>query len=167
MRTIASLTSVLAMLVAAAFAADAKTAATASADHNAIVIVFKDGHQQVFSLADIARVEFKTVATRGTAGVPILGKNHFLGKWRVGEGNGSNFFITLESDGEAQKSIGAIHGTWTLVDGEAQISWDDGWHDIIRQVGSKHEKFAFGPGKSFSDPPANVTNAIKADAKPI
>ena len=54
-----------------------------------------------------------------------------------------HFFITLDDDGTARKTLGASHGTWTLVDGEARISWDDGWHDVIRKVGGKHEKVAY------------------------
>ena len=91
----------------------------------------------------------------------------FVGKWEVGEGNGNDFYATLDADGEAHKSIGASHGTWTVVDGEARISWDDGWHDAIRKVGSKYEKFAHAPGKSFDDPPSNVTAARNTDPKPI
>ena len=168
MRSIGSLACVLGMLICAAYAADSKS--TASDDRNTIVIVFKDGRQQSFSLADIARVEFRTSTAHvhgSSSGMPVLGKNHFVGKWRVGDGSGSDFYITLSPDGDARKSIGAIHGTWSVVDGEAQIIWDDGWHDAIRQVGSKHEKFAYAPGKSFSDPPSNVTNAVNTQAKPI
>jgi hypothetical protein len=54
-----------------------------------------------------------------------------------------------------------------VVNGEAEISWDDGWHDAIRKVGTKHEKFAFEPGKSFSDSPSNVTNATNTQPNPI
>jgi hypothetical protein len=95
------------------------------------------------------------------------GRAHFIGKWEVGQGNGSTFFITLEAEGSAKKSIGEAHGTWTLVDGEAHIAWDDGWHDIIRKVGSKHEKVAFEPGKSFTDSPSNVTAAQKTQGETI
>lgn len=124
------------------------------------MIVFKDGHQQNIAGSEIARIEFETSA------VP-MGRNHFVGKWEVGEGNGSSFFITLEASGEARKTLGASHGTWAFVDGEARISWDDGWHDVIRKVGGKHEKVAFEPGKSFSDPPANVTAARNTEPRPI
>jgi len=126
------------------------------------VVVYKDGHQDKIAAADIARIEFESSETPATPS-----RAHFIGKWEVGEGNGQNFFITLEADGDATKSIGAAHGTWTLVDGEAHIAWDDGWHDIIRKVGGKHEKFAFEPGKSFTDKPANVTDARNTQAKPI
>ena len=90
-----------------------------------------------------------------------------MGKWEVGQGNGSNFYITLDADGSARKSLGSTHGTWTLVDGEAHISWDDGWHDIIRKVGAKHQKIAIEPGKSFDDEPANVTAARNLEPRPI
>ena len=76
-------------------------------------------------------------------------------------------YITLKSNGDATKSIGSTHGTWVVVDGEARIAWDDGWHDVIRKVGSKHEKFAYEPGKSLDDEPSNVTNAVNLEAQPI
>src|SRR5580704_2517648 len=157
-------------------------------DHSSVVIVFKDGHRQSFASSEISRIDFKTPAvifkdghqekiatadisriefepSEGTVGT--LGRGHFIGKWEVGQGNGSNFFITLEADGDARKTLGAAHGTWTLVDGEARITWDDGWHDAIRKVGTKHEKLAYEPGKSFGDQPSNVTAARNTEAKPI
>ncbi len=127
------------------------------------IVVFKDGRQQSFPLTDVQSFEFDTTATKPS----LPGRNHFVGKWKVGQGNGANFFITLEASGEARKSIGASHGTWTVVEGEARIAWDDGWHDAIRKVGTKHEKVAFEPGKSFSDEPANVTDAVNTSAQPI
>jgi hypothetical protein len=127
------------------------------------VIVYKDGHQEKLPAADIARIEFET----SELGAMAPGRGHFVGKWEVGQGNGDNFFITLDADGDAKKSIGAAHGTWSLVDGEARIAWDDGWHDVIRKVGTKHEKLAYEPGKSFDDQPTNVTAARNTQAKPI
>jgi hypothetical protein len=126
------------------------------------VVVFRDGRQQSLSTAEVARIEFTSYSDSP------LGRNHFVGKWQVGVGIGSEtFFITLEPNGEARKSMGASHGTWTVIDGEARISWDDGWHDAIRKVGTKHEKYAYEPGKSFSDPPSNVTDAKNTTAQPI
>lgn len=127
------------------------------------VIVYKDGHQEKFSPSDITRIEFGS----SSLSEMMPGRGHFVGKWEVGEGNGGTFYITLEADGEARKTLGSSHGTWTLVDGEARISWDDGWHDAIRKVGSKHEKLAYEPGKSFNDTPSNVTAARNTQPKPI
>ena len=134
----------------------------AADEQNSLVIVFKDGHQQTFSMAEVARIEFKTSGTPSLAG-----RGRFLGKWRVGDGAGGQFFITLEPSGVAGKSIGASHGTWTVVNGEARIAWDDGWHDAIRKVGDKYEKAAFSPGKTFSDPPSNVTEAENTSPQAI
>ena len=53
------------------------------------------------------------------------------------------------------------------MNGEARISWDDGWHDAIRKAGSKHEKVAFEPGRSFTDEPSNVTDAKNTNPQPI
>jgi hypothetical protein len=162
---------VLALGMMGLFATAAMAQGTKSQD--AIVIVFKDGHQQSIPMSSIARIEFKsspaTAASAGAAsGASALGLNHFVGKWEVGEGSGrSTFFITLNRDGTASKTIGAAHGTWAVVDGEAQVTWDDGWHDAIRKVGSKHQKYAYGPGKTFSDEPDNVTEAKNTEPSPI
>jgi hypothetical protein len=140
-------------------------------DRGAVVIVFNDGHRQRFPLSAVGHLEYRsstgitTPISLPTAAMP--GRGHFLGKWIVGEGNGNSFYITLEENGEATKSIGAGHGTWTYVDGEARVSWDDGWHDIIRKVGAKHEKFAFEPGRSLSETPSNVTEARNTTPRPI
>jgi hypothetical protein len=157
-------------------------------DRGSVVVVFKDGHRQSFAMGEIARIDFEArvvivykdghqdkVAGEiariefGDSAVSAAtpGRAHFVGKWEVGQGNGQYFFITLDSDGKATKSIGAAHGTWTLVDGEARIAWDDGWHDAIRKVGTKHEKFAYEPGRSFDDSPSNVTAARNTEPKPI
>jgi hypothetical protein len=131
---------------------------------DADIVVFRDGGQKSFRMSETQSFEFDTSAS--TALAP--GRNHFVGKWKVGQGPGAgNFYITLEANGEAHKSIGADHGTWTVVDGEARIAWDDGWHDVIRKVGTKHEKLAFEPGKSFSEKPNNVTAAVNTSAEPI
>jgi hypothetical protein len=127
-------------------------------------IIFKDGHQQSLALADASRIEFGTSAVGGS----LMGKNHFLGKWKVGPGDGvGHFFITLKADGEAAKTLGSSHGTWTIVDGEARITWDDGWRDVIRRAGTGHEKVAHEPGTTFSDASTNVAHAVRVDAEPI
>jgi len=154
----------------------------AHASDRSITVVFKDGHQKTFSIPEVSRIDFKAgnmLVTRGGKqesiplanvlridfgtgdSLPPLGRNHFVGKWEFGEGSGTNetFFVTLDPDGQAHKSIGAPHGTWVVVDGEARISWDDGWHDVIRKVGSKHEKFAYEPGRPITDDPSNVAEA--------
>jgi hypothetical protein len=146
----------LGILVIAACAVSAQQAEKPSDGPKSIVITFKDGHQQSFSMSEIARVEYVGEADA------VLGPDYFLGKWEVGTGSGGGFFIIkLESDGEASKTLGASHGIWTVEGNEARISWDDGWHDAIRKVGDKHEKLAFYPGTTFTNKPDNVTAARK------
>ncbi len=164
-------------IIAAVFSCLAQTKSNQS-----IAVVFKDGHQKNFPLSTVSGISFKkdamVIAHDGRQeSIPVndivrmdfhagsskslpMGRNHFLGKWEFGTGQGSDTFtVTLDADGQAHKSIGAPHGTWVLVDNEARISWDDGWHDVIRKVGGKHQKFAFEPGKSFTDQPSNVSTA--------
>ena len=169
----------------------ATSAAQISPSHeqpNSFVLVFKDGHEKSFSTADVSRIELNPVrivlrngreesfATGEIVRIDVnnsarengvLGRNHFVGKWKVGTGAVGNFIITLNRNGEASKTLGASHGTWVLFNGEARISWDDGWHDAIRKVGSKHEKFAYEPGRSFDDEPSNVTDAQSMNPQPI
>jgi hypothetical protein len=130
--------------------------------HAPAMIVFKDEHRKSIPGAEVSRVEFENPANTSAPG-----KNHFVGKWKVGVGNGGSFYITLERDGTARKSMGSPHGTWTVVEGEARISWDDGWHDAIRKVGARHEKRAYEPGRSFDDAPSNVTSATNTEPKEI
>jgi hypothetical protein len=124
-------------------------------DTGSIVLVFKNGHRQSFAVADIERIEFNAPATSAS----LTERGRFVGEWKVGDGAGGTFLITLERDGDAAKTIGSKHGTWTVVNGEARISWEDGWHDVIRREGGKYHKVAFAPGKSFSDDPANIEDA--------
>ena len=134
--------------------------------NDSLVIVFKDGHQQTIPMADVVRIEFSTQ----TSSAPTeAGINRFLGKWTVGEGRGMNsdFTINLKRNGAAEKSLGSTHGTWIVVDGEAHISWDDGWKDVIRRVGERYEKVAHAPGTSFSGTSDNITDARREDAGPI
>src|ERR1700730_17697167 len=155
MRRILAVVFVVVALVALVMAAASKGKSASQDDRNSIVIVFKDGHQQTFPMADVARIEFTAPPVAASGSWP----GHFMGKWRVGDGVGGTFFITLERNGVARKTVGGGHGTWTAVDGEARITWNDGWCDAIRKRGDGYEKAAFEPGKSFSDTPSNVAEA--------
>jgi hypothetical protein len=110
-------------------------------------------------------VSYRRVGSALSASGPSRG--HFFGKWEVGDGSGSTFYITLQKDGDAKRSLGDVHGKWVYVNGEAQITWDDGAEDAIRRVGSLYQKFAYRAGKSFSDVPDNVTSASNITPKPI
>jgi hypothetical protein len=159
------------VLLVAVDGSQISAAPVSAGESSTVVIVFKDGHRQSIPASTISAMEFKSAAGVVTPivipEVVVPGRGRFLGKWVVGDGNGSSFSITLEENGEATKSHGEAHGTWVYVDGEARVSWDDGWHDAIRKVGSKYEKFAYEPGKPFSDTPSNVTEANNTSPRPI
>jgi hypothetical protein len=93
-----------------------------------------------------------------------LSAANFAGEWKVGVGvAGETFTINLEKGGKATKSHGSPNGRWTVFGDEARITWDDGWHDVIRKAGTHWEKAAYAPGKSFSDPPDNITGATRTE----
>lgn len=155
-----------ALLALPALSIQAKAATKPGA--GSISIVFKDGHRQIFNLADIDRIEFPggpAVASAPAGDVPPRGR--FFGKWEAGDGAGNNFTITLNENGGARRSIGNVNGHWTYVNGEALITWDDGRKDAIRRVGNRYQKFAYDENKSFTDQPDNVTEAHNTAQKPI
>ena len=166
---VAGLATMLCLAVPVGFA---KTPAPASkSGAGTIVIVFKDGHRQSFNLSDIQRVEFPGGGEVASAAAPANptapSRGHYLGKWEVGDGSGNNFFITLDDNGDAWRSLHHEHGRWAYVNGEAQVSWDDGVKDSISRVGSRYQKSAYGSGKQFTDPPDNVTGAQNTMPHPI
>jgi hypothetical protein len=171
MRKMVGVAGLVTMLCFAVPSSFAKTPTASKSGSGTIVIVFKDGHRQSFNLSEIARVEFPgtgDVAGDTSAGNSLLpSRGRFLGKWEVGDGSGSYFYITLQEDGNAMRSLGNVHGRWAYMDGEARVTWDDGAQDAIRKVGSRYQKFAYASGKSFTDDPDNVTSAHNTTPRPI
>jgi hypothetical protein len=155
MRTLFKVFCIVGALAVAVAPAMPQPKSAPTEDDRSLVIIFKDGHQQTFRLADIARIEFSAPPTAAAAS-----RARFLGVWKVGVGGGDSgtFLITLKRDGVAEKS-GSHGGTWTVVNGEARCKWDDGWTDVIRKVGGQWEKAAWAPGTSLDEPPSNVTKA--------
>jgi hypothetical protein len=160
----------LAVLISLAASGMLAAASAPKAAPGTVVIIFKDGHRQAYNLSDISRIEFpasESAADAPSAGALPPSRGHFLGKWNVGDGNGGNFTIRLEENGDAYRSLGDQHGKWQYIDGEARVTWDDGAQDAIRKVGPGFQKFAYSMGKSFTDVPDNVTNARNTTPHPI
>jgi hypothetical protein len=131
---------------------------------NQVLTFNRDGHEQQIPLSKVSRIEVRDAAAENPEG-----RSHFVGKWSCGLGTNSSesFFVTLDRDGQAHKTHGSSHGTWTFVNGEAHIVWDDGWRDAIAKVGNKYEKRAYAPGRSFTDQPSNVAEATRANDQSI
>ena len=160
MRKTALFLSVLAALTLLTAAGNAeKKTTTAKSSQDSVVITFKDGHSQSYPLGEVARIEFES----SNAEPVNTSSGHFLGRWKVGDGIGGTFYITLKRDGHAYKTIGNEHGSWTVVGEEARITWEDGWRDTIRKTGNRYEKAAYHPGKTFSDTPDHIADASSTD----
>jgi len=175
-------------IVIAVFLLAAALKCSAQDSGKTLTIVYKDGHQKSFTIPNGSRIDFnsgkmmvshgKDVETIRVADVARIdfnagrsggfGMNHFVGKWEFGTGVGNQtFFVTLDRNGSAYKSLGASKGRWSVVDGEAVIKWDDGWTDVIRKVGDKHKKFAYEEGRPLDGEPSNVTDAKTLNSEPI
>lgn len=162
------LLSVTTLAIAVLFLLPASRAQTGS-HSNSLVIVYRDGHRQSVNLNDVQRLEFPGAVPAGLISTPGPSRARFLGKWEVGEGNGENFYISLRDDGTALRTMNAIEherGHWEYVNGEAQVTWDDGWQDCIRKTGAQFKKYAYSQGKAFTDEPDNVTNARNVSQNP-
>lgn len=168
MRKLLSVSAVSVFLVITALAHGAPPAKAAS---GSLVIVFKDGHRQTFKLGDIERLEYPagtlSSSDMGPANPQATPRGRYIGKWKVGDGVGNTFYITLNEGGSAFRSLGDVHGHWAYVKGDAQVTWDDGAQDAIRRVGSRFQKFAYSASKSFGDDPDNVTEAVNTSPRPI
>jgi hypothetical protein len=162
------LVSATALAIAILFALPAARA-QAGSHANALVIVYKDGHRQSINLDTIQRLEFPAAVPAGLISTPGPSRGRFLGKWEVGQGNGENFYITLNDDGTALRTMNTVEherGNWVYEHGEAEVTWNDGWQDCIRKVGSQFKKYAYHEGKTFTDDPDNVTNARNLTQNP-
>ena len=167
MKNFARLTGLVALFCLTGSLSQVAAHAASKNTSGAMVIVFKDGHRQTFNLSDIDRVEFAGGAPSASADdYRVPSRARFIGKWECGDGSGNNFYITLNEDGTAFRSIGDVRGHWEYVDGEARVSWEDGRKDAIRKSGPQYFKFAYGPGKSFEDDPDNVAHARNTAAGP-
>jgi hypothetical protein len=73
--------------------------------------------------------------------------------------------MTLNEDFSARKShVPNARGKWEFVNGEARVTWSDGWRDILRRDGKRYRKLAFKPGTTFASPPSNTASAVKKAA---
>ena len=153
------LTLVVALASLAAMGRAQKKNTYSKPSQDSVVITFKDGYTQRYPVADVSRIEFESASDESANSSP----GHFLGKWKVGDGMGGTFFITLKRDGQAYKTLGHDYGKWQVFGDEARITWDDGWRDVIRKAGNRYEKVAYHPGKTFSDTPDHIADAISTD----
>lgn len=156
------------LLVSASCLVQAATPAAKNGS-GTIVLVFKDGHRQTFNLSEIDRVEFPAsgIAASEPTNPNWPPRGRFFGKWEVGDGNGRTFYITLQENGRAHRSINEIDGHWYYANGEAQIIWNDGAKDAIRKVGNNFRKYAYSSNKSFTDQPDNEDQAHNTSPHPI
>lgn len=164
MKSFVRLTCLAALLCLAGSLSQSASAAPQKNTSGAIIVVFKDGHRQTFNLSDVDRIEFAGGASSistDASNLRVPSRDRFIGKWECGDGQGNTFYITLNDDGTAHRTIGDVNGHWEYVDGEARVTWNDDRHDAIRKSASQYFKFAYGPGKSFTDEPDNVTRARK------
>ncbi len=92
-----------------------------------------------------------------------VGSKSFIGRWAIGQPKGGgkpNFVMTLNADFTARKShVPGATGKWQLVDGEARVTWSDGWRDMIRRDDEQYRKLAFRPGTDFDSVPDNTESA--------
>lgn len=92
-----------------------------------------------------------------------LAASDFEGTWKVKDGKGRAFEITLSADGSAKKSAPKEGtGKWKEEVNAAVITWDDGWTEKITKEGDQYKRAGFKKGASLDGPPTFTATIAKA-----
>ena len=98
---------------------------------------------------------------------PFQGRRFFLCRWHMERSaKGTPFFVKLGDDGGAKRisesNTVEESGTWEYVNGEAVITWKDGWTAVLRQTPDGVKRLAYRT-TDFNPPrPVEVAKAEKA-----
>lgn len=85
-----------------------------------------------------------------------------IGNWKIFHGGGEPIFVRVSPGGVAHfRGDGGVQGTWKLVNGCLQLSWQDGWRDVIIQRGRVYRKLGYAPGRKLQGPPDHETPAYR------
>jgi hypothetical protein len=91
----------------------------------------------------------------------------FAGNWKVADGDGTVFYVVLKPDATATSTWGeGQHGTWKLIGDKAQVTWSDGWVNVIYKSGTAYKKNAYAPGAHLDGMPTNSSSAEKVATVP-
>lgn len=85
-----------------------------------------------------------------------------LGNWKIFHGGGEPIFVQVLPDGIAHfRGDKGARGSWKLVQGRLELSWQDGWQDVILRRGKSYRKLGYAPGHSIQGPPDHETAAYR------
>lgn len=76
------------------------------------------------------------------------------------------FICFLLPEGKATEQVGEYRGkgTWRVVDGEAVISWESGWTNVLRPAGKGgFELLTWREGRATREPPDDVQPARRVE----
>ncbi len=91
-----------------------------------------------------------------------LAAGDFEGVWKVKDGSGHPFDITLSADGAAKANRGpGMVGTWKQEGNSAVVTWNTGWTTKITKKDDHYEHTAYGKGQPLNGPPTNSSDAQK------
>jgi hypothetical protein len=91
----------------------------------------------------------------------------YVGRWALKDDKGEVWgYFNLKDDKTATKDrVPDATGTWEIVGNECQITWSDGWKDILRPQPDGVTRLAFRPGTSWRDEPGNIQHATREPLK--
>ncbi len=85
-----------------------------------------------------------------------------VGNWKIFHGGGEPIFVQLRPGGVAHcRGANGTRGTWKLVDGRLELSWQDGWRDVIIWRGNSYRKLGYAPGHPIQGPADHETAAYR------
>jgi len=99
---------------------------------------------------------------------PKTGREEYIGNWRVADGQGKIFFITLHENGTSTSTWKkGDKGTWKIEQGKAIVTWDSGWTDILYNEEGIFLKTSYPPNAPIQGPGINHSTAKKVEALPF
>lgn len=127
-------------------------------------------HSVGFVLAALLLAAPVTTAVRADEAAAAQAQSEYVGSWKVQDGKGREFVIELGADGQAASKWAAAEeqrrnetGTWKDVDGAAQITWANGWREVISKSGEGYVKKAYAPKLTLDGAPSNESPATKIE----
>ncbi|MCE9619864.1 MAG: hypothetical protein K8R92_08140 [Planctomycetes bacterium] len=132
-----------------------------------LVMNWTDGWMDVIQLGQIGFEKYSYAPRASRQGIPtsfgqaikvLDGSSPWVGVWRTRSADpnyqSKPFYIVLQSNGSAVKSIDAINtGCWQLQQGGIAIYFSDGWFMMVKRDGDAVESRSWAPGASRTGPP--------------
>jgi hypothetical protein len=90
-----------------------------------------------------------------------------IGHWKVSDGAGQTYYITLKDDRTASSTLPHHgEGTWSVEKINIRIVWQNRWIDYLVVTEGAVTRVGCAPGDNLEDIPENSSAAVRVDSVP-